>query len=67
MVGAGKNVASMAGIQSVGVFVFASFAPVVRGWVVGTTHSLDRALVMAACVAFTGALCYFCIVKERIE
>ncbi|EFM7528671.1 TPA: MFS transporter [Escherichia coli] len=37
------------------------------GWVVDTTHSFNLALVIAACVTFTGALCYFFIVKDRIE
>lgn len=60
------KVASIAGIQNFGSFVFASFAPIVTGWVVDTTHSFNLALVIAACVTFTGALCYF-IVKDRIE
>ncbi|HCS3762217.1 TPA: L-galactonate transporter domain protein, partial [Shigella flexneri] len=42
-------------------------APIVTGWVVDTTHSFNLALVIAACVTFTGALCYFFIVKDRIE
>lgn len=52
------KVASIAGIQNFGSFVFASFAPIVTGWVVDTTHSFNLALVIAACVTFTGALCY---------
>ena len=62
-----SKVASIAGIQNFGSFVFASFAPIVTGWVVDTTHSFNLALVIAACVTFTGALCYFFIVKDRIE
>lgn len=61
------KVASVAAIQNFGSFVFASFAPIVTGWVVDTTHSFNLALVIAACVTFTGALCYFFIVKDRIE
>lgn len=61
------KVASIAGIQNFGSFVFASFAPIVTGWVVDTTHSFNLVLVIAACVTFTGALCYFFIVKDRIE
>ncbi|MGT4802897.1 MFS transporter [Escherichia coli] len=61
------KVASIAGIQNFGSFVFASFAPIVTGWVVDTTHSFNLALVIVACVTFTGALCYFFIVKDRIE
>ncbi|ELH1434720.1 MFS transporter, partial [Raoultella ornithinolytica] len=59
-----QKVASVAAIQNFGSFVFASFAPVVTGWVVDTTHSFNLALVIAACVTFTGALCYFFIVKD---
>ncbi|HDG9831270.1 TPA: MFS transporter [Raoultella ornithinolytica] len=62
-----QKVASMAAIQNFGSFVFASFAPVVTGWVVDTTHSFNLALVIAACVTFTGALCYFFIVKDPIH
>ncbi|MDA5160922.1 MFS transporter, partial [Klebsiella pneumoniae] len=43
------------------------FAPIVTGWVVDTTHSFNLALVIAAGVTFTGALCYFFIVKTRID
>ena len=56
-----------AGLQNFGSFVFASIAPIVTGCVVDTTHSFNLALVIAACVTFTGALCYFFIVKDRIE
>lgn len=62
-----QKVASVAAIQNFGSFVFASFAPVVTGWAVDTTHSFNLALVIAACVTFTGALCYFFIVKDPIH
>ena len=62
-----QKVASVAAIQNFGSFVFASFAPVVTGWVVDTTHSFNLALVIAACVTFTGALCYLFIVKDPIH
>ena len=62
-----NKVASVAAIQNFGSFVFASFAPVVTGWVVDTTHSFNLALVIAACVTFAGALCYFFIVKDCIN
>lgn len=61
------KVASVAAIQNFGSFVFASFAPIVTGWVVDTTHSFNLALVIAAGVTFAGALCYFFIVKTRID
>lgn len=62
-----RKVASVAAIQNFGSFVFASFAPIVTGWVVDTTHSFNLALVIAAGVTFTGALCYLFIVKSRID
>ncbi|WP_395490941.1 MFS transporter [Cedecea davisae] len=61
------KVASVAAIQNFGSFIFASFAPVVTGWIVDTTHSFNMALVIAACVTFIGALCYLFIVRDRIE
>lgn len=61
------KVASVAAIQNFGSFIFASFAPIVTGWIVDTTHSFNMALVIAACVTFTGALCYLFIVRDRIE
>lgn len=61
------KVASIAGIQNFGSFVFASFAPIVTGWVVDTTHSFNLALVIAACVTFTGALCYSLLSKIALS
>lgn len=60
------KVASVASIQNFGSFVFASFAPVVTGWVVDTTGSFNLALVIAACVTFAGAMSYLFIVKNRV-
>ncbi len=69
--GAGDGVRNKSGFHrrdsKLWQFCFASFAPIVTGWVVDTTHSFNLALVIAACVTFTGALCYFFIVKDRIE
>ncbi|MNR67168.1 L-galactonate transporter [compost metagenome] len=62
-----SKVASVAAIQNFGSFVFASFAPVVTGWIVDKTHSFNLALVVAACVTFVGAMCYLFIVKHRID
>lgn len=61
------KVASVAAIQNFGSFVFASFAPIVTGWVVDTTHSFNLAFIIAACVTFAGALCYLLIVKQKID
>lgn len=66
MVGETK-VASVASIQNFGSFIFASFAPIVTGWVVDTTNSFNLALVIAAGVTFCGALCYLFIVKDKID
>lgn len=62
-----SKVASVAAIQNFGSFVFASFAPIVTGWIVDKTHSFNLALVVAACVTFVGAMCYLFIVKHRID
>lgn len=66
MVSEGK-VASVAAIQNFGSFIFASFAPIVTGWVVDKTHSFNLALIIAACVTFLGAMSYLFIVKNRID
>ena len=62
-----RMVASVSSIQNFGSFIFASFAPIVTGWVVDTTHSFNLALVVCSCVTFAGALSYFFIVKNPIE
>lgn len=63
---ADKKVASVAAIQNFGSFILASFAPVITGWVVDTTHSFNIALAIAACVTFFGAICYAFLVKNNI-
>ncbi len=68
--GAGDGVRNKSGFHrrdSNLAVLFCFLAPIVTGWVVDTTHSFNLALVIAACVTFTGALCYFFIVKDRIE
>lgn len=62
-----RMVASVSSIQNFGSFICASFAPIVTGWVVDTTHSFNMALVICSCVTFVGALSYFFIVKNPIE
>ncbi|RYC40502.1 MFS transporter [Pectobacterium zantedeschiae] len=62
-----RMVASVSSIQNFGSFIFASFAPIVTGWVVDKTHSFNLALVVCSCVTFAGALAYFFIVKDPIE
>ncbi|GKX56513.1 MFS transporter [Leminorella grimontii] len=62
-----KMVASVSSIQNFGSFIFASFAPIVTGWVLDTTGSFNWALIVCSCVTFAGALAYFFIVKDPIE
>ena len=62
-----KMVASVSSIQNFGSFVFASFAPIVTGWVLDTTGSFNWALIVCSMVTFAGALAYFFIVKTPIE
>jgi MFS transporter, ACS family, L-galactonate transporter len=60
-------VASVATIQNFGSFIFASFAPVITGWLLDRTHSFHLTLVICAMVSILGALSYLFIVKDPIE
>ena len=60
-------VASVATIQNFGSFVFASFAPVITGWLLDRTHSFHLTLVICAMVSILGALSYLLIVKDSIQ
>jgi cyanate permease len=60
-------VASVATIQNFGSFVFASFAPVITGWLLDRTHSFHLTLVICAMVSILGALSYLLIVKDPIQ
>jgi len=60
-------VASVATIQNFGSFVFASFAPVITGWLLDRTHSFHLTLNICALVSILGALCYVLIVKEPVS
>nr|WP_314267215.1 MFS transporter [uncultured Moellerella sp.] len=62
-----KMVASVSSIQNFGSFIFASFAPIVTGWVLDTTGSFNWALIVCSMVTFGGALAYFFIVKDPLE
>lgn len=50
--------ASVGSIQNFASFICASFAPVVTGFIVDTTHSFQLALVICGCVTALGALAY---------
>ncbi len=60
-------VASVAAIQNFGSFIFASFAPVITGWLLDRTHSFHLTLVICAMVSILGALSYLLIVKDPIQ
>ncbi|WP_413736312.1 MFS transporter [Sodalis sp. RH21] len=61
-----RMTASVGSIQNFASFVFASFAPVVTGWIVDTTHSFNLALTICSCVTVLGALSYIFIVRDPI-
>ncbi|MGO2435959.1 MAG: MFS transporter, partial [Serratia proteamaculans] len=53
-------------IQNFASFIFASFAPVVTGWILDTTHSFSLALTLCSCFTVIGALSYIFVVKQPI-
>ncbi|TQI79619.1 sugar phosphate permease [Serratia fonticola] len=61
-----RMTASVGSIQNFASFVFASFAPVITGWILDTTHSFSLALTICSCVTLIGALSYVFIVKHPI-
>ncbi|WP_426817188.1 MFS transporter [Winslowiella sp. 2C04] len=61
-----RMTASVGGIQNFASFVFASFAPVVTGWILDTTNSFSLALTICACVTVLGAMSYLFVVRDPI-
>jgi hypothetical protein len=61
-----RMTASVGSIQNFASFVFASFAPVITGWVLDTTKSFSLALMICAGVAVVGALAYLVLVRKPI-
>ena len=61
-----RMTASVGSIQNFASFVFASFAPVLTGWILDTTGSFSMALTVCACVTVIGALSYLFIVRDPI-
>jgi cyanate permease len=61
-----RMTASVGSIQNFASFVFASFAPVITGWILDTTNSFSLALTICSCVTLIGALSYVFIVKHPI-
>ena len=61
-----RMTASVGSIQNFASFVFASFAPVITGWVLDTTKSFSLALMICAGVTVVGALAYLLLVRKPI-
>ena len=61
-----RMTASVGSIQNFASFVFASFAPILTGWILDTTGSFSMALTVCAGVTLVGALSYLFIVRDPI-
>jgi sugar phosphate permease len=61
-----RMTASVGSIQNFASFIFASFAPVITGFILDTTHSFKLALILCACFTVIGALSYLLVVKHPI-
>ncbi|WP_245930179.1 MFS transporter [Mangrovibacter plantisponsor] len=64
---ASRMTASVGSIQNFASFICASFAPIVTGWVVDTTHSFHLALTICSCVTVLGAAAYVLLVRQPIS
>ncbi|WJV53463.1 MFS transporter [Prodigiosinella aquatilis] len=64
---ASRMTASVGSIQNFASFIFASFAPIVTGWIVDTTHSFHLALTICAGITVLGALAYVVLVHQPIS
>ncbi|NUC26331.1 hypothetical protein HUC31_31430, partial [Escherichia coli] len=47
--------------------ICASFAPIITGFIVDTTHSFRLALIICGCVTAAGALAYIFLVRQPIN
>ncbi|HEJ9095369.1 TPA: MFS transporter [Serratia odorifera] len=61
-----RMTASVGSIQNFASFIFASFAPVITGWILDTTNSFSLALTLCSCFTLIGALSYIFVVKHPI-
>ncbi|HEI8865835.1 MFS transporter [Serratia sp. AKBS12] len=61
-----RMTASVGSIQNFASFIFASFAPVITGWILDTTNSFSLALTLCSCFTLIGALSYIFVVKQPI-
>jgi len=64
---ASRMTASVGSIQNFASFICASFAPIVTGFIVDTTHSFRLALIICGCVTALGALAYIFLVRQPIS
>lgn len=64
---ASRMTASVGSIQNFASFICASFAPIVTGFIVDTTHSFRLALLICGCVTVLGALAYVVLVRQPIS
>ena len=58
---------SVGSIQNFASFICASFAPIITGFIVDTTHSFRLALIICGCVTAAGALAYIFLVRQPIN
>ena len=61
-----RLVASLGSLQNFGGYLGGSFAPIITGIIVDTTHSFVDALLISAAVAVAGALSYIFLVRAPI-
>ena len=64
---ASRMTVSVGSIQNFASFICASFAPIITGFIVGTTHSFRLALIICGCVTAAGALAYIFLVRQPIN
>lgn len=64
---ASRMAASVGSIQNFASFICASFAPIITGFIVDTTHSFRLALIICGCVTAAGALAYIFLVRQPIN
>jgi len=64
---ASRMTASVGSIQNFASFICASFAPIITGFIVDTTHSFRLALLICGCVTVLGALAYIVLVRQPIS
>ncbi|MDY0241612.1 MAG: MFS transporter [Rhodospirillaceae bacterium] len=61
-----RAVASLGSFQNFGGYFGGSFAPIVTGYIVETTHSFVNALLISAGVSLVAAVAYIVLVRRRV-